>query len=79
MDTAGKYADERIAALDERIRQRGRSSADDLFTERNRWIDYINGLPRVLKELNDRKCVPLATDDLEESLAKIPANILNHK
>ncbi|HUB60292.1 MAG TPA: toll/interleukin-1 receptor domain-containing protein [Puia sp.] len=79
VETAGAIVDERIATLLDRIKQRGRSNTDDLTTERNRWSEYINGLPRVLKELNSRKCIALQGTGLEENLNRIAADILKNK
>jgi len=38
VETAGLYVDEKIAAIDEGIKQRGRSNTEDLSMERNRWF-----------------------------------------
>ncbi|HMH23416.1 MAG TPA: toll/interleukin-1 receptor domain-containing protein [Puia sp.] len=79
VDVAGKYVDEKIAAINEGITQRGRGSTDDLFTERNRWIEYFNSLPFVLNELNRRKCISLKNEDFELNFSKVADNILNNK
>jgi len=79
METAGQVVDEKISTIDERVKQRGRSNADDLFSERNRWIEYFNCLPRVLKELTRRKCISLKSQDLDDNLVKVAENILNNK
>ena len=79
METAGLLVDEKIAGIDERVKQRGRANANDLFSERNRWIEYFNTLPRVLNELSRRKCISLKSQDLDDNLVKIAENILNNK
>jgi hypothetical protein len=79
VETAGTTVDEKMASLLDRIRQRGRSNTDDLTTERNRWSEYYTGLPRVLNELNSRKCIALQEGEMEENLTRIAADILKNK
>jgi len=74
VDMAGRFADEKIAAIDERIAQRGRGNTEDLFNERNRWSEYINSLPFVLNELNRRKCIPIRDG---QNFDKVADNILS--
>ncbi len=79
MDQAGKYVDEKIGAINERIGQRGRGNTDDLFSERKFWLDYFNSLPEVLRELNARKCISLKAGEATDNLGKIADTILNNK
>jgi hypothetical protein len=79
MDFAGNFADERIAAIDEKMRLRGRATTDDLVNERNRWIEYVNSMPRVLNELNNRRCISLKAEDMQENMLKMADNIINKK
>ena len=79
IQTAGPFVDEQITGIDERIKQRKWLNTEDLSTERNRWSEYINGLPRVLKELNSRKCISLQGGDADEGLSRAVTDILNNK
>jgi hypothetical protein len=79
MDQAGKYVDEKIGAINERIAQRGRGNTDDLFSERKFWLDYFNSLPVILRELNARKCISLKAAEATDNLGKIADTILNNK
>ncbi len=72
---AGKVVDEKINEIDEKIRQQGKTSTDDLFTERKSWTDYYKNLDYVLDEIKKRKCRPI-NGDFEMNINKIIADIL---
>jgi hypothetical protein len=79
MDGAERVVDEKIAAINTKIVQRGRGNTDDLFNERKDWTEYIGNLPVILDELNRRKCISLQKGDLEKNLPQLVDNIIKHK
>ncbi len=79
MEGAGKFVDDKIADISNKIMQRGRGNTDDLFNERKDWTEYISNLPFIINELNRRKCISLVKDDLDKNLPRVIEDILTNK
>lgn len=79
VEIAGPIVDAQIDSIDERIKQRGRGNTEDLSMDRNRWSEYFSNLPRVLLELNARKCISLQPHELDEGLSRMLTDVLKNK
>lgn len=59
---------EKVKTIIELISQRGIANTEDLDIDKRNWTEYYSNLPKVLTELNARKCISLMEADFEKNI-----------
>lgn len=72
---AKSIVSDKVRMINDLITQRGISSTEDLDNEKRIWIEYYSNLPKILNELNERKCISLMEQEFEKNIPTLIADI----
>jgi hypothetical protein len=68
---AKNIVSEKVKGINELISQRGISNTEDLDSAKRSWTEYYSNLPKVLTELNKRKCISLMETEFEKNILTV--------